>query len=225
MTESTRTYGTSSSDYLQRAAACLSSGRREALFYAAFELRAGVEARLREYLGPRDDVNAKLKDGWEIPKLARGVDPTGDWGDRVFAWRVLGDTACGGVLRELYYTPVSEQLRRMAGKLGGYLHAAGGERDDDDPWWNETRGLLVDTAVELGLATYGTLLAVPVRKVGGDRVKMYVELHQGHDVEVSHLAGSRLDVSVEHLDALPSTIEAAVRSRVEADCRVVGGSS
>jgi hypothetical protein len=43
-------YGISSRDYLARARGELVSGRPERLFYAAFELRAGIEQRLHEYL-------------------------------------------------------------------------------------------------------------------------------------------------------------------------------
>ena len=43
-------YKITSRDYLSRARICLDEGSNRFLFYAAFELRCGIEARMREYL-------------------------------------------------------------------------------------------------------------------------------------------------------------------------------
>src|SRR5436190_2225371 len=62
----TTSYGIDSVDYLRRARARLDEGTCEGLFYAAFELRSGTEARLQEYLDAREDVAKHKKKGWKI---------------------------------------------------------------------------------------------------------------------------------------------------------------
>jgi hypothetical protein len=67
-------YRTSSRDYLLRAQERLRDGTREALFYAAFELRCGIEARMRQYLEVCDHISKKKKEGWKIADLGRGTE-------------------------------------------------------------------------------------------------------------------------------------------------------
>jgi len=47
-------YGFASDNYLQRARMQLDGKTCEGLFYAAYELRCGIEARMREYLDGHD---------------------------------------------------------------------------------------------------------------------------------------------------------------------------
>ncbi len=67
-------YKISSRDYLKRAKKRLDEGSLESLFYASFELRCGVEARMQEYLAAQKDVSKKKKHGWKIPKSAKSLE-------------------------------------------------------------------------------------------------------------------------------------------------------
>jgi hypothetical protein len=50
-------YGIHSRSYLKRARQRLDEGYPESLFYAAFELRCGVESRMKEYLDAQDHIS------------------------------------------------------------------------------------------------------------------------------------------------------------------------
>lgn len=50
------TYAIDSRSYLERARKQLDQGTQEGLFYAAFELRCGAEARLHEHKKPASNV-------------------------------------------------------------------------------------------------------------------------------------------------------------------------
>ena len=113
-------YRTGARDYLNRARVQLDEGTPEALFYAAFELRCGIEQRMREYLEAWDHVSEKKKRGWKIPDLGRSLDQTFKLGDKVAKFTVSARDR-SKVYGVFYYTPVSEKLKAMAGQLGNYL--------------------------------------------------------------------------------------------------------
>ena len=62
-------YGFKSRDYLKRAKARLNEDKGESLFYAALELRCGIEARLHEYTVriPKTRSSEKM---WQIGKIS-----------------------------------------------------------------------------------------------------------------------------------------------------------
>ena len=76
-------YGLHARDYLARTRACLAKGSPATLFYAAFELRCGIEARLQQYLEAQRENTGKIKQGWRIAKLARHVNRRFKTGDKV----------------------------------------------------------------------------------------------------------------------------------------------
>ena len=61
-------YGVHSESYLERARKRLDEGTLEGLFYAALELRCGVEARLHQYLEAYKRIALKKKRKWRIPE-------------------------------------------------------------------------------------------------------------------------------------------------------------
>jgi len=74
---SSKTYGFASDAYLQRARSQLDSGTCEGLFYAAYELRCGIEARMREYLDGHDHISKGQKEEWKLGKLNKAVETDG----------------------------------------------------------------------------------------------------------------------------------------------------
>ncbi len=112
-------YGMSAHDYLKRAESCLQQNDPRHLFYAAFELRCAVEARMQQYLECWDHVSKKQKQGWEINRLGSATERAFKTGDRVMRWRVE-DEHTGETLVVLYYTPVTKKLQSNAKRLGDY---------------------------------------------------------------------------------------------------------
>jgi hypothetical protein len=81
-------YGISSRDYLQRAMTRIAEGSSEVLFYAAFELRCGIEARMQEYLHAWDHVSKKKRNGWRIAELGRNIERAFRARDTFVRWAV-----------------------------------------------------------------------------------------------------------------------------------------
>lgn len=57
-------YSVNSKAYLNRARRQLDENTKEALFYAAFELRCGIESRLLQYWEANKHIHLMKKAGW-----------------------------------------------------------------------------------------------------------------------------------------------------------------
>src|SRR2546423_632457 len=113
-------YGIGSRDYLSRAKSRLAEGGKESLFYAAFELRCGIEARLQAYLHASEQISEKKKRGWRVADLARNLEKAFKLGDRIVRCAVHDKDSM--LLICFYFTPVTSQLKKAAEKLGNHLH-------------------------------------------------------------------------------------------------------
>lgn len=190
--------------YLRRARQRLDEARHDSLFYAAFELRCGIEARMHECLEAQADVSRKKKHGWKIAVLGKEIERAFRTGDRVV--EITLDGLDGRPPIVLYYTPVTSKLRGMAERLGGLLHAMKSYKDDGDEWWNETRNYLEGVYDELRDATSGTVLAPPLlwKKT---RITMQIKARDSDpNGGITGLGevGGRLSIRVRYLDRLPS---------------------
>ena len=89
-------YTISSRDYLLRARNRLREHTAQALFYAALELRCGIESRMSQYLDVWEHVSKRKKEGWRIADLARGVEEAFRLGNNIVRWpcTVLARVAC-----------------------------------------------------------------------------------------------------------------------------------
>ena len=67
-------YHISSYDYLERARERFAEGSLQALFYAALELRCGIEQRIREYSNVQKQISRKIQNGWRITHLGRDLN-------------------------------------------------------------------------------------------------------------------------------------------------------
>jgi hypothetical protein len=175
------TYGVASRDYLRRAQELLRQPRHDGLFYAAFELRCGIEQRLHEYAEAHAEVVKLRRQGWRIPNLAKAVEDFFQSGDTIIEL-VVHDEERGTAL-PLFYTPVTGALRSMSGRLNEYLHAAKKFEPDDAPWWQQARAFLASVVDGLRVATFGTLLGPPLLSPGrpGRRagIRLVCEVPQG----------------------------------------------
>jgi hypothetical protein len=209
-TESTSmTYGISSRAYLERALDCLSQGMDRSLFYAAFELRCGIETRMQQYLDAWEHVSKKKKRGWEIAKLGASVEATFQLGDRNMRWEIR-HAESKQVVVVLYYTPVRKSLRDIGRKLGEYLHAAKRFHGSEDLWWDQFRKLLTTASKQLGIANTGTLLGPALTRSKSD-VAMNMEVLPGTDqayvTDTIAAVGKKVIVDVSYPNVLPEQFE------------------
>jgi hypothetical protein len=192
-------YASSASSYLSRARRELESGAVDHLFYAAFELRAGIEARLQEYLENADDVPSGRKRDWRIAILGISVD-------RAFAFSKVArvqirEAASRAVRVALFYTPVSKELQKLGMKLGDYLHAVP-FRPPEDEWWGRLR-----TNVEVGChlleeATFGQLLGPPLQNKRTGLLHLPMELPPGKSAADITVKGESVVLEISYHESL-----------------------
>lgn len=202
-------YGISSRAYLNRARKQLDENTTEALFYAAFELRCGIESRLLQYWEANKHIHQMKKAGWEIPKIARDLEKAFIRRDKIARIDIL-DSAGKALRTSLYFTPVTKELEAEGGRIGNLMHCPQSFRASDDPWWNETRQFLEQVYRELQKANKGTLLGIPVLERKTNKVHLEMETRPGENIEdlqkkIGEL-GERLMVAVEYLDDIPENV-------------------
>ena len=195
-------YQVDSKSYLERAYARLTEGAPESLFYAAFELRCGIEQRLREYLEEQEHVENKEKEGWRVARLGRAVDKAFG-GNIKIAKLTVYDSDKTGISRTYYYTPVNSELRSMAGQLGGYLHAPITFHRFDDPYWNDFKNLLASAYKGLEIACFGDLKGPPLLHSSGV-ITLAVSLDDNDTTFRDLSVGDLVYIKVEYLDDLPT---------------------
>jgi len=198
-------YSISSKAYLKRARKQLDENTKEGLFYAAFELRCGIESRLLQYWEANKHIHQMRKAGWEIPKIARDLEKAFIRRDKIARIDVL-DSAGTELRTSLYFTPVTKDLEALGGKIGNLIHCPKLFRTSDDPWWGQTREFLEQVYAGLEKANKGTLLGVPVLERKTNRVHMEMETKPGENIEdlqrkLGEL-GERILIEVNYLDDL-----------------------
>ena len=204
-------YGVSARDYLERAKQRLSEGTLEGMFYAALELRSGVEARLQEYLEPHEHIAANRRTDWKVKNLHRTAEEAFQLGDQVARIAIL-DMKTRKVIATFYYTPVQERLKSLAERFGDYLHAARRRRDDSDPFWVQLRAELTEAAGLLEEATTGTLLGPML--LGGDSGETVMPLELPPDERGTAAAAAKNLIGVDLiLDVSYHPTLAAARSQ------------
>ena len=196
-------YGLSARDYLARARARLDDRSPEGLFYAAFELRCGVESRLQEYLEAQEEVRERKKMGWRVAKLAKQIERMFRTGDKIIQFAILSDDG-ETLVRNFYYTPVKRQLRKDVERLGEYMHALRRYRTPQDKRWEATRAFLERVYTALFEATRGRLLGPPLMGPKGTRFDLLLEPEEGEKVEdlTKWLIGTTRRVGVRYLDRI-----------------------
>jgi hypothetical protein len=117
--ETSQRYSISGRGYLPRAKARLAEQTAEALFYAAFELRCGIEARMDQYLEARKDIARKKKHGYQIAKKAKALEHVFAAGEQIVSVAGQGDD--GVEYFRLLFTPVTKELQKDAKRLGDLL--------------------------------------------------------------------------------------------------------
>ena len=204
MNTDTKPYGIHSRDYLRRARHLLDQHSVQTLFYAAFELRCGIEARMHQYLDAQAAVSKKKKRGWKIAKLAKNLNAAFRTGDKIVEFAIMLDGHSEATA--FYYTPVRSKLRRMAQRLGDYMHAMQGHPTSKG-WWEGMRAYLEQVFEELFQANTGTLLGPPLVSSAG-KLDFVHELLPDEDAGDTLAAlgkpGTEATIRVRYLDDVPT---------------------
>jgi len=168
-------YGIASRNYLERAKQRFEEGTNQSLFYAAFELRSGIEARMLEYLKVQRHISKKKRTGWQVAKLARNIEDAFRLGDKDAVLKVR-EPESKEIIFEARYTPVKRSLRNKAEKLGNYLHNLKKYHPDDGRYWLDLRKLISDGIEELEHANSGRLLGPMLMHPNKKHMDMKLEL-------------------------------------------------
>lgn len=127
--------------YVSRAQKLRKSNDKASLFYAAFELRCGIEARLQEHAAVAHGVTKSQADQWEIKKLARTLDQAFGFGDSML---IVFLSMEDGRNCQFMYAPVSGRLQEIGKRCGDYLHALRPERLESEGFWTEFRAMVTE---------------------------------------------------------------------------------
>ncbi len=193
-------------------------GTKQGLFYAAFELRCCVEARLAEYFEHYKLLAKGKFEPYLVSKNQKTVN-------RMMA----GDTIIqvtfdfdGGPSIKQFYTPVPFKLQNFIKNGVDYLrHTQSHYRKLDDPWWDDTRSKLIDAYRASWITCRGEMPLPILWNTGSDQIHTAqppweTATRRTHPVIIYHtnenkavleqLAGmtdKKMSVTVEHLELPP----------------------
>ena len=196
--------------HLRRARAQLDSGEHENLFYAAFELRCGVEARIQDYLNARSDISKKKKKGWKVAAAGRELDKAFTEGLKIVETVLYSPIT--GKEAPFFHTPVVPQLRQEIGQIGELLHAQKKTIAPDSPFWDETRNLLESIFTMAAESAQGTLLA-PILFSPSGKMSLKAYYHVNNPISSvfedfsAFSAGKQIGVKVGYHDKLPEAAD------------------
>ncbi|MEJ6790124.1 hypothetical protein BrevBR_11280 [Brevundimonas sp. BR2-1] len=196
-TMDTANYDVSARGYLRRARCLLEDGSVDRLFYSAFELRAGLEARASEYLAEWEHIPSTSKKAWQIGVLDKAAQ-------RAFAGnKTVADLKFSkdGVSVRFLYTPVRPAGRDAVARLNNYLHAQKKHRNGDEIWWSKFRETLAKAERELAFSVSGTLLGPAL--IGKNRqAKLMSEVLDSGPPALTPETGQNFDVAVKYHPAV-----------------------
>lgn len=195
-------YSVHSRDYLRRARYCLDQQCHQYLFYAAFELRCGIEARMQEYLEPQEHVSTANKKEWRIAKLGKSIEAAFGTGEFIVEMAVH-DSGSDRHIHTFYYVPVKSSLRKIGERLGDYLHVMRSARAAEDEWWASARSVMEDAYAELNQATRGNTIGAPLMQKGRTQLTVRADLLDEDTIQRLAILGKKVVMRVRYLAELP----------------------
>lgn len=199
-------YSSASKAYLDRMKSRLEEGTKEALIYAALELRCGVEARLKEYIETIEHIPKSQKKEWAVAKLGRSLESAYRTGDKIMIFTIRLHENSGEI--QLLYTPVTKRLQDIANRVGDFLHAVRHELVSTGDWWKELRDLLDEAYPLLKLANAGQLVGLPLlhRPTNTTTMRVVFEGEDDRSALIAKLAkGETHVISVQYIDPIPGS--------------------
>ena len=202
---SSKTYGFASDAFLHRARRQLDSETCEGLFYAAYELRCGIEARMREYLDGHDHISKEQKKEWKLGKLSKTVEKF--FGDTNRVTEVtISPKQNPSEKYVAYYTPVTPELIKLGQQLGDLLHAQKKYIPPEDSFWKTTRNTLEWAYDLLETSTKGILMGPPIWLKSKKRAGMIISSACEEETKLYQKLlkkGDEITVEIKHLDGFP----------------------
>ena len=196
-------YHTSSYDYLERARERFAEGSHQALFYAALELRCGIEQRIREYLSVQKQISTKIQNGWQITHLGRDLNKVFKARNMVIELTII-DATKGDPIIILYFTPVTAGLQNIRKKLENYLHAMRESQPEESDWWKDFKWLLKRGIKGLESATKGNLMGIPLINPKTNELTMHTQFERNDSLFEKFRAvlkeTQQMDFKVRYLD-------------------------
>lgn len=196
-------YKISAKAYLERAKSKLNSGLLEDLFYCAFNLRCGIEARMQEYLDPHEHIPKAKKKNWQLGNLSKACEQYFATNQQI---QKVVMTAPNGKQNVFYYIPLSKELISCGNKLGNYMHNLKEYKGIESSYWRDFKKLLEETYEKLDFCCKGSLLGAGIvdssRKVKPTTLKIIIGQEIGSENKKDFAPGSKqvLTVSYHNLD-------------------------
>lgn len=153
-------YRVSDRDYLRRCREQIELDTKQGLFYAAFELKCFIEAKLAEYVEHWEGRKSNRVHAFKIGENARTIKKL-NIGEIIIGMQFVDVEA--GIDETLYHTPVPERLKAFAERyLDDMRHAQVLYRAPDDPWWAEARERLIENYRIAWISSRGTVPVPPL---------------------------------------------------------------
>lgn len=196
-------YPTDAASHLQRAITLLLNGGTDCLLYAGLEIRLGTEVRQSQYASSWDYIPKKFQRSYKTTDVGKALERAFKTGDEVV--HLSHRFSDGSPTIDLYYTPVSRELRSVCEQLGNYLHATKWQEaaaKNEEQWGARLRQLVITGIIHLHVATMGQLVgpAMTTTKDGKRQFNTRVLLPKdGGAYDALRNIGSNLILKVNHL--------------------------
>ena len=193
--------------HLRRARYQLDSGKSESLFYAALELRFGIEARIQAYLNAREDISKKKKKGWKVASAGRQLDQAFADGLKIVELVIYQQETSQEY--PFFHTPIGPDLRTATGRIGDLLHAQKENIPARSPRWEEIREELEHVFALSETLAQGTLLAPPLKSPTG-LISVDTYYHVSNPIasafgdEKAFEKGDNLELRIAYHEEMPS---------------------
>ncbi|MFT4115603.1 hypothetical protein [Bradyrhizobium sp.] len=190
--------------HLARARKRLEGDDRADLFYAALELRFCVEARQNDYVQAQSRYLKSIPAAHKIGNQAAALRRLFDRDETLRVEIDFHDLPP----KVLYYTPVTNELKKSAEKLGDLLHIQKVRRSGDEAWWLSQKSFLLQTYRSAWYACRGEMLS-PLLLLRDKSVVGAIELVADQDplfFERIGEVGRTAIFNVSYIDKLPADL-------------------
>lgn len=198
-------YRVSPQAYLARCRERLLEGTKQAIFYAAVEMRCCVEARQAEYFEHYQPLIRKRFQPYRLGENQKTVSKITS-GDKIA--QITFCFANGTSLRQ-FHTPVPLKLQKFVKQtVDGMRHSQQCYRPPDDPWWSMTRDNLVSNYRAAWIACRGEMPLPPLWNADSGEMHQIItyvtEENRAVMERFEDLKGMQLRFHVEYLDVPPA---------------------
>jgi len=154
-------FETDSYRFLKNAKEFLATNSTQGLFYAALNLRFGIEFRIRQYASSMQEYLSYKRNIRSTSSLYKSIESAFKINDRIIKLSIAVSHK-ENVICILYHTPITSKINKLKGVLGEYLHITEETNTKSTVWLNQFKNYLIETSTELENVLRGKLLAPPI---------------------------------------------------------------